>query len=64
MNSHGCVWRIPQGQGAVAHARDVAAAELTAWGWPPERIEIAVLVVSELVTNAHRHAGTDASANA
>ncbi|MFF3322331.1 ATP-binding protein [Streptomyces sp. NPDC002889] len=60
MNTRGRVWRIPQGQGAFAHARDLTAAALKTWDWAPERIEVVVLLVSELVTNAHRHAGTDA----
>ncbi|WP_455361342.1 ATP-binding protein [Streptomyces sp. SYSU K21746] len=53
-------WRVAQGPGAFAHARDLAREALEKWGWPPERIEVVVLLVSELVTNAHRHAGTDA----
>ncbi|MGX1881479.1 ATP-binding protein [Streptomyces sp. NPDC055287] len=56
----GSSWRIPQGPGAFAHARDLAREKLESWSWPPERIEVVVLLVSELVTNAHRHAGTDA----
>ncbi|MFF5447610.1 ATP-binding protein [Streptomyces sp. NPDC012888] len=56
----GHAWLIPRGQGAAVHARDLTTATLTAWGWPADRVEIAVLLVSELVTNAHRHAGTDA----
>ncbi|WP_028813331.1 ATP-binding protein [Streptomyces flavidovirens] len=53
-------WRIARGPGAFAHARDLARQTLESWSWPHDRIEVVVLLVSELVTNAHRHAGTDA----
>ncbi|MGR8012066.1 ATP-binding protein [Streptomyces hypolithicus] len=53
-------WRIPREPGAFAHARALVRTSLETWDWPPERIEVMVLLVSELVTNAHRHAGTDA----
>lgn len=53
-------WHIVPGPGAFAHARDLARETLESWNWPPERVEVVVLLVSELVTNAHRHAGTDA----
>ncbi|GHB06121.1 ATP-binding protein [Streptomyces chryseus] len=53
-------WCIAQGPGAFGHARDLAREALESWSWPPERVEVVVLLVSELVTNAHRHAGTDA----
>ncbi|MFF8606802.1 ATP-binding protein [Streptomyces sp. NPDC015346] len=60
MNISGHIWHIPLEPGAFARARDLTATALGTWGWPTERIEVAVLLVSELVTNAHRHAGTDA----
>ncbi|MFD0428110.1 ATP-binding protein [Streptomyces zhihengii] len=60
MDAQGHIWHIPQEPGAFARARDLTAAALGTWGWPSERVEVAVLLVSELVTNAHRHAGTDA----
>ncbi|MGW7055986.1 ATP-binding protein [Streptomyces sp. NPDC054887] len=58
VTGHG--WCIAQGPGAFGHARDLARETLEAWSWPAERVDVVVLLVSELVTNAHRHAGTDA----
>jgi anti-sigma regulatory factor (Ser/Thr protein kinase) len=40
---------------AVRQARELAAALLTGWGCAPECVDDAVLVVSEMVTNAVRH---------
>lgn len=40
----------------VARARRATRLTLTSWGVPDEAVEAAVLVVSELVTNAVRHA--------
>ncbi|WP_377273924.1 ATP-binding protein [Peterkaempfera sp. SMS 1(5)a] len=38
----------------VSQARRQARAELSAWGLPDEAVDTAVLIVSELVTNAFR----------
>ncbi|MFI9316006.1 ATP-binding protein [Streptomyces althioticus] len=53
---------LPMGQGAKA-ARDWAQEHLASLGWDetaPETVHSVLLTVSELVTNAHVHAGTDA----
>ncbi len=46
------VWRLPQ---AVSQARRFTRRTLRAWGVPPDAIDTALLVVSELVTNALVH---------
>lgn len=51
MRSHWTVWRLPN---AVMHARRFTARTLRAWGVVDE-IDAALLVVSELVTNAIAH---------
>lgn len=51
-------WRFPPDPAAVAEAREVAVAQLTAWGLH-ENIFTTELVVSELVTNAIRYAKGD-----
>ncbi len=48
------VWRVPE---AVRHARRFTRRTLRAWGVPRDTIEEALLVVSELVTNALVHTG-------
>ncbi|WP_374205364.1 SpoIIE family protein phosphatase [Streptomyces sp. SP2-10] len=48
------VWRVPE---AVRHARRFTRRTLRAWGLPRDTIEEALLVVSELVTNALVHTG-------
>ncbi|MEU3841348.1 SpoIIE family protein phosphatase [Streptomyces sp. NPDC028635] len=48
------VWRVPQ---AVGHARRFARRTLRAWGVPASAVDAALLVVSELVTNALVHTG-------
>ncbi|MFC9330077.1 ATP-binding protein [Kitasatospora sp. NPDC057015] len=50
-------WRIPPEEGALARARALARDCLRDWGYPAEEYAHAVLLVSELVTNVHRHAG-------
>ncbi|MCX5208945.1 ATP-binding protein [Kitasatospora sp. NBC_00240] len=50
-------WRIPPGSGTLARARELARNTLREWDHPGEEYAHAVLLVSELVTNAHRHAG-------
>ncbi|MBO2455482.1 SpoIIE family protein phosphatase [Actinomadura barringtoniae] len=44
---------------AVPAARGLVRRTLRAWGLPYDRVEDAVLIASELVTNAVVHAGTD-----
>ncbi|MGW0883555.1 SpoIIE family protein phosphatase [Streptomyces sp. NPDC002671] len=46
------VWRVPQ---AVGHARRFTRRTLRAWGVSPDTLDTALLVVSELVTNALVH---------
>ncbi|WP_079197269.1 ATP-binding protein [Streptomyces sp. CB03911] len=50
-------WRIPPGNGTLARARELTRDTLLDWEHPGEEYAHAVLLVSELVTNAHRHAG-------
>ncbi|MEV6012082.1 ATP-binding protein [Streptomyces sp. NPDC051976] len=47
---------LPHNATAPAAARRLTRALLTAWGWSPDGIDRAVLVVSELVTNGVEHA--------
>lgn len=44
---------------APASARRWLAAQMAASGWPASRIETAVTIAGELVTNVIRHAGSD-----
>ncbi|MFF7445333.1 MULTISPECIES: SpoIIE family protein phosphatase [unclassified Streptomyces] len=46
------VWRVPQ---AVGHARRFTRRTLRAWGAPVDTVDAALLIVSELVTNALVH---------
>ncbi|NUV58571.1 SpoIIE family protein phosphatase [Streptomyces sp. CAI-85] len=46
------VWRVPE---AARHARRFTKRSLRAWGVPAEAMDTALLVVSELVTNALVH---------
>ncbi|MEU1707401.1 SpoIIE family protein phosphatase [Streptomyces sp. NPDC005706] len=48
------VWRVPE---AVRHARRFSRRTLRAWGVSPDTLDAALLVVSELVTNALVHTG-------
>ncbi|MEU6669009.1 SpoIIE family protein phosphatase [Streptomyces sp. NPDC046727] len=48
------VWRVPE---AVRHARRFTRRTLRAWGIPRDMLDTALLVVSELVTNALVHTG-------
>ncbi|MEV5803308.1 sodium/proline symporter PutP [Streptomyces collinus] len=48
-------WDLPTDPAAVAHARDLAVQKLTEWGIPDLSFTTE-LIVSELVTNAIRHA--------
>lgn len=49
--------RLPAGTLAVPVARRLATETLRSWGFPTETVEIAELVVSELVGNAVEHGG-------
>nr|WP_308288210.1 SpoIIE family protein phosphatase [Streptomyces corallincola] len=48
------VWRVPE---AVRHARRFARRTLRGWGVPRDLLDGALLIVSELVTNALVHTG-------
>ncbi|MGQ4419019.1 ATP-binding protein, partial [Streptomyces sp. SAS_269] len=48
------VWRVPE---AVRHARRFTRRTLRTWGVSPDLLDAALLVVSELVTNALVHTG-------
>ncbi|CAM5279437.1 hypothetical protein SCANM63S_08281 [Streptomyces canarius] len=48
------VWRVPE---AALHARRFTRRTLRAWGLSQDTIDVALLVVSELVTNALVHTG-------
>ncbi|WP_441247747.1 ATP-binding protein [Kitasatospora sp. McL0602] len=50
------VWRLPHRPESAGVARRVTHAALGAWGVGGDTVEQAVLVVSELVTNAVEHA--------
>ncbi|MFI0411235.1 ATP-binding protein [Actinomadura sp. 3N508] len=53
----GWVWALPGGAGCAGHARRVLRDALASLGVPPDAIADAQLMVSELATNAHQHAG-------
>lgn len=53
----GWVWALPGGPGCARHARRVLRDALAALGVPPDTSADAQLMVSELATNAHQHAG-------
>jgi anti-sigma regulatory factor (Ser/Thr protein kinase) len=44
---------------SAASARRFVAAALRRWGCPDDFVELVLLLTSELVTNAYRHAGTE-----
>ncbi|MFE2954380.1 ATP-binding protein [Embleya sp. NPDC059267] len=48
-------WRVPRQTGASSRARNAVRTTLAGWAWDEEHIEAVVLVVSELLTNAHLH---------
>lgn len=50
--------QFPRRPERVAYARDATRQTLATWGTPAETAEAVVLVVSELVTNAVRHASS------
>ncbi|WP_439678583.1 ATP-binding protein [Embleya sp. MST-111070] len=47
--------RVPRRTGACAQARRYVRATLTDWGWNEDRVATAVLVLSEMLTNAQLH---------
>ncbi|WP_329521778.1 ATP-binding protein [Spirillospora sp. NBC_01491] len=51
------VWALPAGPGCAGHARRVLADALAELGVARDTIGDAALMVSELATNAHQHAG-------
>lgn len=53
----GWVWALPGGSGCAGHARRVLRDALASLGVPRDAIADAQLMVSELATNAHQHAG-------
>ncbi|TDD24851.1 ATP-binding protein [Actinomadura sp. KC06] len=53
----GWVWALPGGPGCAGHARRVLGDALASLGVPRDAIADAQLMVSELATNAHQHAG-------
>ncbi|MFI0370530.1 ATP-binding protein [Actinomadura sp. 1N219] len=53
----GWVWALPGGAGCAGHARRVLRDALASLGVPRDAIADAQLMVSELATNAHQHAG-------
>ncbi|MBE1530319.1 ATP-binding protein [Actinomadura algeriensis] len=53
----GWVWALPGGPGCAGHARRVLRDALAALDFPRDVIGDAQLMVSELATNAHQHAG-------
>ena len=46
---------LGSGPREVSRARRALARALTAWGWTGDAVDVAVLLTSELVTNAIRH---------
>ncbi|MFD0687746.1 ATP-binding protein [Actinomadura fibrosa] len=53
----GWVWALPGGPGCAGHARRVIADALASLDVPRDVVGDAKLMVSELATNAHQHAG-------
>lgn len=53
-------WRLPRHNRSVGRARGLLREQARAWRQPEDTVETAVLLVSELVTNACRHARTPA----
>ncbi|WP_203840868.1 ATP-binding protein [Winogradskya humida] len=47
---------LPDDSGAGAAGREFVTAQLTRWRLPPDTVDIAVLLTSELVANAVKHA--------
>ncbi|WP_327189743.1 ATP-binding protein [Streptomyces xinghaiensis] len=51
-------WRLPRHARSVSRARTLLREQARSWHLPDETVETAVLLLSELVTNAYRHART------
>ncbi|GAB2962774.1 hypothetical protein GCM10023080_024210 [Streptomyces pseudoechinosporeus] len=49
-------WQLPRHARSVGRARTLLRDQATAWKLPDELTETAVLLLSELMTNAYRHA--------
>ncbi|MFF7244584.1 ATP-binding protein [Embleya sp. NPDC008237] len=49
------MWTLSNAPGILGQVRAAVRDTLDAWGWPPERTDDVVQVVSELVGNALRH---------
>ncbi|WP_051744285.1 ATP-binding protein [Streptomyces yerevanensis] len=49
-------WHLPRHARSVGRARTLLREQATAWKLPNELTETAVLLLSELMTNAYRHA--------
>lgn len=49
-------WRLPRHARSVGRARTLLREQATSWKLPDEVTETAVLLLSELMTNAYRHA--------
>lgn len=50
-------WRLPRHPRSVGRARNLLREQAGSWRLPPEMTDVAVLLLSELATNAVRHAG-------
>ncbi|QEU92353.1 ATP-binding protein [Streptomyces kanamyceticus] len=51
-------WRLPRHARSVSKARTLLTEQATSWKLPDDLTETAVLLLSELMTNAYRHAKT------
>ncbi|MDH6128744.1 ATP-binding protein [Kitasatospora sp. GP82] len=49
-------WRLPRHSRSVGRARNLLRSQAGSWDLPDELVETAVLLLSELMTNACRHA--------
>ncbi|MEV5952857.1 ATP-binding protein [Streptomyces sp. NPDC051987] len=49
-------WRLPRHARSVGRARELFREQATSWGLPQEVTDTAELLLSELMTNAYRHA--------
>ncbi|MFI6582949.1 ATP-binding protein [Embleya sp. NPDC050493] len=52
-------WRVPRRTGASGRARKAVRSTLADWGWDEDRVAPAVLVLSELLTNAQLYTEGD-----
>ena len=55
-------WRLPRHARSVSRARTLLREQATSWKLPDELTETAALLLSELMTNAYRHAKVSARA--